>query len=145
MNTGPHPYKIMHVLGELSEQSLAGFVRYAEGCCEVLQCILQLPCSVFEPGAGSVLTNTAEISMEPKGRICPKLSWTLSFSFIKYVLGVDSWCCFLIIPSGQNFQNFSKWPLVVVTCLNTRDPIFSRRKHRKLLLKLKWKQGVHCC
>lgn len=80
-----------------------------------------------------------------KGRICPNHSWTLSSSLIKYVLGVGSSCCSLIIPSGQNFQNFSKWPLVVVTCLDTRDQTFPRRQHRKLLLKLKWQQGVHCC
>lgn len=109
MNTGPHPYKIIHVLGELSEQSLAGSVRYAEGCCEVLQCILQRPCSAFEPGAGSVLTNTAQMSLcnWNQRKNLSKAQLNFIFQLHKICLGVGSWCCFLIIPSGQNFQNVS--------------------------------------
>lgn len=80
-----------------------------------------------------------------QGRIGPNHSWALSFSFIKYVLGVGSWCYSLIIPRGQNFQSSSNWPLVVATCPNTRDQTFFRRQHRKLLLKIKWQQGAHCC
>lgn len=52
-----------HVTGELSEEGLTVFARYTKGCCEVPQCILQIPCSAFEPRAGSVLTNTVQISI----------------------------------------------------------------------------------
>lgn len=55
-------------MGELSEQGLAVIVRCAKGCCEVPQCILQLPCPALEPSWFSLDQHSPDIHMqvEPK-------------------------------------------------------------------------------